>query len=204
MDYDVNVLIQNIKTLCKKQSISLAQLWHDIFGVQKNISQFSEYPLKENEIEKVAEYFNVSVTTLTQTIIDPPVYIDGEKLTFNFKRLCKEHQINLRDATQQIFNGRKNIYQWKFAPPNIYAVQQIADYFHVPIEELIGQPAEPSTPASTPQNKPIESEKQDKSGSSNLKILFRNAPDLTEDNLNTINDMVSFLLDKQKKQNNDH
>ena len=74
----------------------------------------------------------------------------------------------------------------------------------MPIEELIGQPAEPSTPASTPQNKPIESEKQDKSGSSNLKILFRNAPDLTEDNLNTINDMVSFLLDKQKKQNNDN
>ena len=137
-------------------------------------------------------------------MIDPPVYIDGEKLTFNFKRLCKEHQINLRDATQQIFNGRKNIYQWKFAPPNIYAVQQIADYFHVPIEELIGQPVESPIPSSTSQNKSTEPEQQDKSGSSNLKILFRNASDLTEDNLNTINDMVSFLLDKQKKQNNDH
>lgn len=204
MDYDVDVLIQNIKTLCKKQSISLAQLWHDIFGVQKNISQFSEYPLKENEIEKVAEYFNVSVTTLTQTIIDPPVYIDGEKLTFNFKRLCKEHQINLRDATQQIFNGRKNIYQWKFAPPNIYAVQQIADYFHVPIEDLIGQPLETPAPNPAPQNKSTQSEESTESETSDLKILFRNAHDLSEDNLKTLNEMASFLLDKQKKQNNDH
>lgn len=204
MDYDVDVLIQNIKTLCKKQSISLAQLWHDIFGVQKNISQFSEYPLKENEIEKVAEYFNVSVTTLTQTIIDPPVYIDGEKLTFNFKRLCKEHQINLRDATQQIFNGRKNIYQWKFAPPNIYAVQQIADYFHVPIEDLIGQPLETPAPNPAQQNKSTQSKESTESETSDLKILFRNAHDLSEDNLKTLNEMASFLLNKQKKQNNDH
>jgi len=203
MDYDVDVLVQNIKTLCKQQNITLAKLWNDVFGVQKIISHFKYYPPKFDELKKIADYFHVSVPTLTQKIIEPQIDVDGSLFVDNFKSLCEKEKLSLGDACQQIFNGRKNIYRWRYTPPSIYTIQQIADYFHAPIEELIGQPVEPPALSSDPQNKPAEPEQQDKSESSNLKILFRNAPDLTEDNLNTINDMVSFLLNKQKKQNND-
>lgn len=203
MDYDVNVLIQNIRTLCAKQNISLAQFWSEVFGVQKNFTNFRHYPPKMEDVQRMANYFHVSPLTLTHTVIDPPMRINGETVVENFKKLCDEHNLTMRAASQNIFGLRKNFSQWRWTAPSIDTIQQIADYFHVPIEELIGQPVEPPALSSDPQNKPAEPEQQDKSESSNLKILFRNAPDLTEDNLNTINDMVSFLLNKQKKQNND-
>lgn len=199
MDYDVNVLIQNIRTLCAKQNISLAQFWSEVFGVQKNFTNFRHYPPKMEDVQKMANYLHVSPLTLTHTVIDPPIRINGETVVENFKKLCDEHNLTMRAASQNIFGLRKNFSQWRWTAPPIDTIQQIADYFHVPIEELIGQPIETPVSYPTPQDKPAQSEKPTESETSDLKILFRNAHDLSEDNLKILNEMASFLLNKQKK-----
>lgn len=204
MGYDVDVLIQNIRTLCAKQNISLAQFWSEVFGVQKNFTNFRHYPPKMDDIQKMANYFHVSPLTLTHTVIDPPMRINGETVVENFKKLCDEHNLTMRAASQNIFGLRKNFSQWRWTAPPIDTVQQIADYFHIPIEDLIGQSLETPISRSEPQDKPVQTEEQNGLEAPDLKILFRNASNLTDDNLKMLNDMVSFLLDKQKKQNNDH
>ena len=197
MDYNVDVLIQNIKTLCTNNDIPIAQFWNDIFGVQKKFSRMHQYPPTNEELERIAKYFHVTVDALLYTKITPSPKINGEILLNNIRRLCNFHQTPISNLDMKIFGTRKNFYQWKYNPPSRQVIQQIADFFNVPIESLIEE--QPNIKQIAKQTTtPYLAETSD------LKILFRNAPNLTADNLNTINDMVSFLLDKQKKQNNDH
>lgn len=192
---DPELVVQNIKTLCKQNKIAIPKMWADVFGIQKNIYRLKDHPLTAQELQQIADYFNITIDDLTQKQLGSTLQ-EAETFYKNFSYQCKIHNLPIRNADVTIFGHRKNMYQWQYTLPNKQIIEQIADYFHIPVEKLIAPQFYPEEIKEEIQD---ETEKQPE-----LKILFRNAPNLTTDNLNTINDMVSFLLDKQKKQNNDH
>ena len=191
MEYDANVLIQNIKTLCRMKGISLPTLWNDVFHVQKNLTRIKQSPMKWSEIEQIAQYFDQDPYTLVSQPIDFPQKIQGEVLLSNIHRLCDLNKIPFSTLDNRIWGTRKNLYQWRRNPPSVPVIQEVADFFHVPIESLIDE-----QPNIEQLIKTAARPKQP--DSAQLQTLFRNAANLTPNDLNTVNDMVRFLLSQHK------
>ncbi|MCI8284981.1 MAG: helix-turn-helix transcriptional regulator [Firmicutes bacterium] len=55
----------------------------------------------------------------------------------NIKRLCEMKGVNIRNLEKSIGMGNGVIGRWRIYEPKISGIKKVANYFGVPIEELL-------------------------------------------------------------------
>ncbi|WAO22074.1 helix-turn-helix domain-containing protein [Paenilisteria newyorkensis] len=55
------------------------------------------------------------------------------------KKLANERKVSLAELTKALNMGENSIYKWKTQKPAIDKLQQVADYFNVTVDYLLGR-----------------------------------------------------------------
>lgn len=64
--------------------------------------------------------------------------MDNEKLVENIKRLCKEHGTNISNLEKTLSFGNGTISRWVRSDPSLSKVDDIAHYFNITLDEVVG------------------------------------------------------------------
>ncbi|EOL42038.1 hypothetical protein RV11_GL003470 [Enterococcus phoeniculicola] len=114
------------------------------------------------------------------------------------KELCKKHDMNVYQLEEALGFGRNTIYQWNKRTPGVDKLKQVADYFNVTTDYLLGR-----------NQAPMWAEKSDlieldKMLDSNVNMAF-NGENLTAEEKQRVKDILTGLFweyaekDKTKK-----
>jgi len=98
-NYDVNILIKNIKKLMENNSLTQEQLAEKLNMSQPNISKALNSKNKKNftldQLIGIAKYFNVSVDTLLGSSNSPSSKLSPRSIAMFFSKLISSHQADV-------------------------------------------------------------------------------------------------------------
>ncbi|EAG8700773.1 XRE family transcriptional regulator [Listeria monocytogenes] len=118
------------------------------------------------------------------------------------KKLSKEYGITVKNLSSRLGFGEGTIYKWKYQSPKASDLEKVASFFNVSVDYLLGR-----TDSKMDWIK-YDTENRDElqkgvSGAKMFNTIAAHAKDrdaeLTEDDLQQINDFVNFIIEKHKK-----
>ncbi|MBC2288563.1 helix-turn-helix domain-containing protein [Listeria farberi] len=118
------------------------------------------------------------------------------------KKLSKEHDITIKNLSFKLGFGESTIYKWKNQSPKGSDLEKVADYFNVSVDYLLGRTDNKMDWVKYDEEN-AEGIKKGVSGAKMFDTIAAHAKnrdaDLTEEDLQQINDFVNFIIDKHKK-----
>ncbi|MBC1548833.1 helix-turn-helix transcriptional regulator [Listeria sp. FSL L7-1434] len=117
------------------------------------------------------------------------------------KKLAESRDKSLQDVAEELNFSRNLIYRWQSSSPKGSDLEKVADYFNVSVDYLLGRTDKMDWVQYDEENS--EGIKKGVSGAKMFDTIAAHAKDrdadLTEEDLQQINDFVNFIIDKHKK-----
>lgn len=70
----------------------------------------------------------------------------------NVKKICEEKKKSISQMERDLAFPRGSVYKWDESVPSVTKVQKVADYFGIPIEQLLADATEPSSTIGTEED----------------------------------------------------
>lgn len=155
-----NKLFNNIKKLADSQNISLQELAIKLDFSKNLIYRWKKSDPKAKDLEKLADYFNVSVdyllgrdsmtdTTTPPEINDVSSYLittipknENSSIFDRIKYLSKIKGVSISKLEEKLQFSRGSLYTWKTKSPNSDRLVKVADYFGISVDYLLGRGSE--------------------------------------------------------------
>ncbi|EFR8994887.1 helix-turn-helix transcriptional regulator [Listeria monocytogenes] len=118
------------------------------------------------------------------------------------KKLSKDYGITVKNLSAQLGFGEGTIYKWKYQSPKAADLEKVATFFNVSVDYLLGRTDNKMDWIKYDEAN-AEGIKKGVSGAKMFDTIAAHAKDrdadLTEEDLQQINDFVNFIIDKHKK-----
>lgn len=153
--YDSSEIANRIRSIAKLKNISISFMLNEI-GLGKNtIAKMSDgSDILSQNLAKIADYLKVSIDYLVGRTTIPTVFSDycnttnhNDSINFYkiFETLCNASGKRVNTVGKELGISSGSISQWKNgAIPSGEKLVQLADYFNVPIDYLLGRTIVPT------------------------------------------------------------
>lgn len=100
------------------------------------------------------------------------------------KKLCSDRGMTISQLTSELDMGENSIYRWKSQKPALEKLQQVADYFNVSVDYLLGRTDNPHLNTEVPKEAAT--------------IAAHIDDDATEEDMQKILEYIDFIQQKYK------
>lgn len=154
-------LYDRVRDLCYERDITVKFLEQQLCFSESTISKWGKSIPSADKLDKVAEYFNVSIQYLLGRTSEKGLYLPEEnipskgqkELVERIKQLAIEKGISLAQLEKKLGFGNGSINKWTKSTPSGDKLLSVADYFNVSTDYLLGR---------SNSRQPIQSELTDK------------------------------------------
>lgn len=149
-------LLNRIKELAKHKEITIAELERETGISNGQIGKWGTRSPNVKNIQKVANYFGVSIDYLLGNSSDSSHSVKSEKnikankiqankistrisIFDRIKMLTDNKGMNIVDVELDLGMSKNYLYKWKTAKPTADRLEQVADYFNVSTDYILGR-----------------------------------------------------------------